>query len=188
MSEKPTVINPSSGLFARNPTHIEEANEADDQDEIVKAIKGSNAKRMRVVYTYGDVDPKNPIPFMGITKIREMPEESAIQMCKNIMRNRPNIFKMNIKLGNYPSTRRIDNIKTRALNSDKQRYPTEVGEKFGELLSDPSLHVVEISYRVNTMSNGIFSTSAEVFVTNDEEYQDNKFFSPTIEFEYIKTT
>lgn len=185
-AEKDAIINPSSGLFARNPTHIEEANDANDQEDIVKAIKGAGAKQIRVRYAYADVDPKNPIPLMGILKIRDMPEESIVKLCQNLMRNRPNIFRVNIKLGNYPSARRIDNNKTRVLASSKQRHPTEIGEKIGDLFADKALNVVEISYRVNDMNQGAFSTTAEVHATTSDEYSSDEFFSPVIEFEYIK--
>ena len=192
MTDKQTnsdaLINPSSGLYARNPTHITEAKYAENQDDIVKAIKDSGVKRMTIKHDYSNVDPKTPIPMMGILKVREMSSESAIRFCQSLMRSRPNIFKVHVKLGEYSSAHRIDNLKTRMMNSNKPRFHTEIGEKMGDLLSDKAMLVTEIKYTVHSADTGYFSATAEIHGTTEEEYFDDKLFSPTIEFEFIKTT
>jgi hypothetical protein len=183
------VKNPSSGLYGRNPTHVDAANEAEDQSDIVKSIKGTPAKRMRIAYQYSDIDKQSPPPLAGILKIREMTEEQAISFAKSLMRTRPNIFKVRIRLGSYPNSRRISNPRTRTLDSNKPRFHTEVGEKIGVLLADKNMLVTEIKYMVDNAEPGFFSAKAEVYGTTDiKEYSDNKYFSPTIEFEFIKTS
>jgi hypothetical protein len=187
--DKDAVKNPSSGLYGRNPTHILEANDAEDQSDIVKSIKGSGAKRMRVLYEYKDADMSSPPPLAGILKMREMSEQDAVAFCKNMMRTRPNIFKAHIKLGNYPTSLRIDNRRTRLLNSRKPRFHTEIGEKIGALLADKTVLVTEIKYVVHNADPGYFNATAEVYgVRTMEEYLDEKSFNPSIEFDFVKTT
>jgi len=182
------VRNPSTGLFARNPTHIKEAQYASDQSDIVKAIKDTGVKRMIVTYNYAEIDNKNLPPLMGIRKIREMTTESAIKFCQSLVRSRPNIFRIHVKLGDYPGAKRVDNGKTRLLNSSKPRFHTEIGEKMGDILADRNLNVTEIKYIVHNADPGYFSATAEVYGTSKEEYHDDQFFAPMIEFEFIKTT
>ena len=182
------VINPSSGLISRNTTHQELASYAETQSDIVKAIKNTGVKRMRITHEYSNVDMINPPPLMGITKIREMSIESAQKFCKSLMRSRPNIFKVHIKLGDYPSATRLGGPKVQVLNSNRPRFHTEIGEKIGDLLSDKTLRTTEITYTVNNADPGYFSAIAEVLGTTEEEYKDDKLFKPIISFEFIKTT
>jgi hypothetical protein len=182
------VRNPSSGLLARNPTHIQEAKDADDQSDIVNAIKQSGVKRMRIRHDYTDVDKSNPPPLVGVLKIRDMTEEAAVNFCKNLMRSRPNIFTVHIKLGDYPNARRLDNSKTRMLNANKARFNTEVGAKMGEILADRNMNVTELKYIVSSAEPGRFDATSEVYGTTQEEYFDDEHFKPVIEFEFIKTT
>jgi len=182
------IINPSSGLLARNPTHIEEAKDALDQSDIVNAIKDTGVKRLKLKFDYGVMDPKSPLPLAGILKIREMSEQEAQGFCRQLTRTRPNIFQIHIKLGNYESVQKLDNYKTRTLDSNKPRFHTEVGEKMGIILADRNMRVCEIKYTVSSIELGRFNASAEVFGTTLEEYEDDERFSPTIALEYIKTT
>jgi hypothetical protein len=184
------VRNPSSGLFGRNPTHQEVAEYAKDQSSIVKAINasGKGVQRMRVTYDYYDMDPASPPPMAGITDIRSMSLERAQQYCKTLMRSRPNIFRMEIKLGDYPSQRRVDNIRTRMLNSDEPRFHTELGDKIGEILADKTMLVTHLVYTVHNAEPGSFHATGEVFGTTEAEYFDDENFKPSINFEFIKTT
>jgi len=182
------LINPSSGLFSRNPTHAGVAEYAEDQSDIVKAIKESGIQRKMVTYNYADYDPTDPPPLVGITKIREMKPESAQNFFKNLMRSKPNIFKMHIKLGEYPSVRRLNSGKIQALTTNKPRFQTELGVLMGDIMTDPSMRVTEIRYVVNNADPGTFNTSAEVYGTTEAEYKNNKLFKPIISFEFIKTT
>lgn len=186
MSEQTNTKNPSSGLPYRNPSHMLEANDAEDQSEIVKAIKKTGVKRMVVTYDYANMDKQSPPPLAGITKIREMSPEQAMGYCKQLMRSKPNIFRVNIKLGNY-NQRRVDNQKTRLLNSNRARFHTEIGEKIGDVLADKNMLVTEIKYIIDKTLDGAFSATAEVYGTTTEEYFDDKNFAPTISFEFIKT-
>lgn len=183
-----TIINKSSGLFARNPSHILEADNAEYQSDIVDAIKKTGVKRMQIRYDYSDIDKKSPPPLSGILKIREMSQEQAISFCKNLMRSKPNIFQVHIKLGDYQSLRRIDNAKTRLLDSRKPRFHTEIGEKMGDLLADKTMLVTEIRYVVHNADPGYFSATAEVYGTTETEYFNDELFAPQIAFDFIKTS
>lgn len=182
------IINPSSGLLARNPTHIEEAKNALDQSDIVNAIKDTGVKRMTVTYDYGVMDPKTPLPLAGILKIRDMNEQEASGYCKQLMRFRPSIFYVHIKLGDYQNTRRLENFKTRALNANRPRFHTDVGNLLGTVLADKSMRVTEVKYVISSAEPGRFSATAEVYGTDIEQYEDDDLFSPTIKLEYIKTS
>ena len=182
------VINQSSGLFARNPTHVQLAENAEDQSDIVKAINYSGVKRMTVRYDYSEMDKGTPLPLMGILKIREMDREAAMNFCRNLMRSRPNIFKVHIRLGDHQNIRRIDNQDTRLLAGQKPRFHTEIGEKMGAVLSDKRYLVTELKYVVHNAEPGQFNSTAEVYGTTEEEYMDDEKFSPVIEIEFIKTT
>lgn len=191
MTEKfnPNALrNPSSGLLGRNPTHQEIAAYADDQSDIVRAINESGVKRMRVTYDYADLDPANPPPLSGILNVRDMTEDQARQFCRTLMRSRPNIFKVDIRLGDHPSARKVDSIKARMLNSNKPRFHTELGDKLGDILADRSMCVTRIVYTVHNAEPGYFHATGEVYSTTPEEYENDQLFKPTINFEFIKTT
>ncbi len=183
-----SVKNPSSGLYGRNPTHRELAYHAEDQSDIVKAIKESGVRRIQVSYDYADMDPSNPPPMMGIVEIRTMTTEQAQKFCRTLMRSRPNIFKVHIKLGDYPNAKRLDSGKIRMLNSNKPRFHTELGDKIGDILADKALLVTELVYIVHNADPGYFNATGEVYGTTEEEYVDSENFKPTINFEFIKTT
>jgi hypothetical protein len=182
-------LNPSSGLFGRNPTHVDIANEAANQDEIVKAIKGSGAKEGQVTWYYDKVDPDiGAPPCSGITKIRNMSESEVEGFCQNLMRTRPNIYRLHLILGKYPNKRKIDNPKTNQLSSRKPRFPREIGNKLATVLSDKSLYTTEIIYTVHNTEPGFFNATAEVFGVSEADYYNDELFSPAIRIDFVKTT
>jgi hypothetical protein len=180
------IINPSSGLYGRNPTHVDIAKTARDQEELAKAVREAGASNVPIVYDYRNVDLKNPPPLMGITKIRNMSLEEATGFCKSMLRSKPNITKLHIKLGEYPRTQRIENGKIRALNSTQPRYYSEIGEKVADILTDKSMLIVELLYVVHATEP--FSASAVAYGTNQTDYSNNELFGPLIELDYIKLT
>jgi hypothetical protein len=122
----------------------------------------------------------------GFTKIREMGPESIEKLMKSLMRFRPNIFKVHIKLGSYPNARRIDNSKTRMIGATKPRFHTEVGEEIGKCLSDPQMLVTDLLYVVHNSEAGSFYSTGEVWgVPTQEEYLNDELFEPTVEIEYF---
>jgi hypothetical protein len=186
MSENTSNRNESSGLPVRNPTHMTEADNADDQSDIVKAIRKTGVKRMVVTYDYSNIDKQNPPPLAGIIHVRDMTVQQAQKYCSNLLRSKPNIFKLHIKLGEYEGKKRISNAKTRLLDSSKARFHSELGEKFGDVIADKTMHVTEIIYRVNNNEPGRFDAAAEVYGVSEEEYLDDENFKPSISFEFIK--
>jgi len=181
---KPEDVMHPTGVFFRNPTHTEEANRAADQSEIVKAISGANRERISEVLSF--TEESKPWTLPGFMKIREMDKQAAEGLCKSLMRYRPNIFKVHIKLGEYGDAQRLDNHKTRQLSSFKARFHTDVAETLAEILSDPVMNVTEIIYTVQNADPGNFRATGEVFgMVADEDYANDELFKPGILIEYF---
>lgn len=177
------VLHPT-GVFYRNPTHKEEADNAIDQSQIVKAIIGANRQPHTETLTY--TEDSKPWIFPGFAEINTMDLVDTKQLCKNLMRFRPNIYKVHIKLGNYKSTRSIDTAKTRALSSFEPRFHTDVAEKIAEVLADKSLRVTEIIYTVHSAEPGQFQAIGEVFgMVSDEEWKNKELFQPEVHLKYF---
>lgn len=177
-------INPSTGLFARNPTRVGISENAENQQDIVNAVKGVKQKVVRMIYDYSNIDKTDPPPLSGIVKIREMAEEQKLGFFKTLMRYKPNIIKLHISLGDYKNKKRASNSRINLLNSNKQRFHTEVAEKMADVFSDPTINVVEVIYTV-TLTTSSIMTYAEVFTVSKEDYDNNEFFSPAIGIEYM---
>jgi len=182
--DQDAVINPSSGIYARNPTRVELTNRAEDQDEIVKAIKGARRTKQTVRLTYED--KKQPPALPGVIHLRKMEEPAIIRLCQSLMRMKPNIFKIHIKLGNYENQQAVHNGKTRDLGANKQRFYTEIGSIMGSILADRTLNVTELVYTVHDVNPGLFNASGEVYGgVSDEDYDNDKLFDPIIEIVYF---
>lgn len=180
------LINPSTGIFARNPTRVEITSTARDQQEIAQAVKGSQKKIGRVVYEYKNINKKDPPPLFGILNIRDMTEPQLVNFFKNALRSKPNIIKLHISLGEYKGAKRLNNSKTSRLEGNIQRYYSEVAENIAEIFADYKNKVVELIYTVNLNSPGYFNTTAEVYYVSEEEYRNDELFSPVIGLEYIE--
>jgi hypothetical protein len=178
-----------NGLYAQNPTHIIEAANSLDQNEIVKQVLGSSSgvqhKSLVIDYHPFLMGQKKMIELPGITKIREISEEDGIELGRSLMRYRPGVFSLIIKLGEYTSKKRIENAKTRQLDAFRPRFNTEIGEKIGDVLVDRTLRVVELKYIVITNKENAFEARAEVYGTTEEEYADDSKFSPILRLEYL---
>jgi len=185
----PKNVNPEdvmhpTGVYFRNPTHMEEADNADVQSQIVKAIVGAKREHKTEVLTYKE-DAK-PWVLPGIAHIREMDQPAVEQLCKSLMRFRPNIFKIHIKLGEFPETKMVETPKTRNLSSFEPRFHTDVAKKLSEILSDRTLNVTEIIYTVHSAEAGNFRATGEVFgYVDDEDYESDEFFDPAVLIEYF---
>jgi len=181
---KPEDVMHPTGVFFRNPTHTEEANMADDQSEIVEAIKGAKRERVTETLTYTEEDKPWVLP--GFAFVKDMDEQGIEGLCKVLMRYRPNIFKVHISLGNYPNAQQINNHKTKNLTSFKPRFHTDVAKKMAEILSDRTMNVTEIIYTVHSADPGNFRAIGEVFgMVSDEDYKNPELDSPAVRIEYF---
>jgi hypothetical protein len=182
--------NPSSGLPVRNPSHIFEADRANEQSDIVKNLKTHDAGRQgQVTWVYDEATmEKGAPPMAGIRKIREMSEDQAKNFGKSLMRVHPNIYRVHLVLGEYNNKREISNGKTRTLFASAPRFPSEVGEDIGAILADKSLLVTEIIYEVLSNDPGSFRATVKVYGVNAADYEDDKLFCPAIKIDYLKTT
>lgn len=175
--------NPSTGMLVRNPSHVEVAANAEDQRQIVQAIKEHRVSWQKAIYDYSD---RSRIPGLpGMLKIREMNEHNMLGFCATLLRAKPNITGIHIKLGDYPGAHEYTGPKVSKLRSYEPRAPREIAEDFASLLSDPSLNIVELRYTVNNAMPGNFEAVATAKVTNMEEYQDDRLFEPHLEIEFF---
>lgn len=182
------MYNPSSGMLTRNPTHVEVAETADDQQEIVNAIRDMRVKHMKSIYDYTDYDPESPslIPGLpGLLALRDMGENDMLGFCRTLMRTKPLITRIYLKYGDYDYKREYRGGKIQKLQSHKPRHPTEIAVFISDLLSDNSLNIVELEYKVNSAGTGNFHSMGTAYGTNDASYKDKSLFKPYLEIEYV---
>jgi len=108
---KPEDVMHPTGVFYRNPTHKEEADNAMDQSQIVRAIIGAGRERLNMVLTY--TEDSKPWILPGFAEVRTLDHPSLVELCKSLMRFRPNVFKIHIKLGDYKGSKPINTNRTR---------------------------------------------------------------------------
>ena len=184
--DKDAIRNPADGIIARNPTRLEITKNSESQKEIMEAVMGvTYAPTDTVVYDYSSIDREDPPPMAGVLKIREMSESQLKGFFKSLMRSKPNIVKMQLKLGEYQNKSRVINSRAALLNSNKQRFHTEVAERLADVFADHTVNVVEVIYKVNNKDQNYFSATAEVYSVPSEDYNDDKLFAPAIGIEYI---
>ena len=179
------VIHPT-GIFSRNPTDLETRNRATDQSDIVKELTLSGRGKIVEVFEYLPQDIPHTLP--GVLKIRTMVEEDMKNFFKSVMRIRPNIFKLHIKLGEHTNLRPSYDRKVTNIASQAPRWATEIGLDMAQLFLDKRLNVVEMIYTIQNAAVGTFSSTCEVFTTTDEEYNDDKLFNPGIIIEYYQNS
>lgn len=180
------IRNPSDGIIARNPTRLEITANADDQNEIMQAVMGiTNQPTDTVIHDYSKIDKTDPPPMAGVVKIREMSEKQLKGFFKSLMRSKPNIIKMHLKLGEYTNKTRVVNSRAALLNSNKQRFHTEVAERLADVFADHTVNVTEVIYRVNNKDPNYFSATAEVYSVPSEDYENEDLFSPAIGLEFL---
>lgn len=180
---KPEEVIHPNGTFFRNPSNKVIRDRAKDQTSIVENIKGSTRKRTTEVLQYRPQD--EPFKMPGVLKLRSLTEEQIRDMFKSLMRLRPNILKLHIKLGEYPSFRPIRDRKVDQLGSSEPRFSEELAEDFATLLADKRLLVTEVIYTVHTADQGNFSSTCEAYGVTEEEYKNDKLFTPAILLEYF---
>lgn len=183
--DKDAVLNPSNGIFARNPTRLNITANADSQQEIVTAVMGAKQRTDTIVYDYSNIDKSDPPPMAGILSIREMTEKQLNGFFKTLMRSKPNIIRLHLKLGEYTNKSRVNNNRSGLLNSSKQRFHTEVAERMADVFDDHTVNVVEVMYTVNNENPNYFSATAEVYSVPREDYDNDELFAPKIGIEHL---
>lgn len=186
--DKNAMYNPSTGLLVKNPTHMEVAETSDDQVEIVNAIRDMRVKHMKSIYDYTDYNAKSPSPIPGlpgVLKIRDMEEEEMIGFFRVLMRVKPLITRVALKLGDYDFKREYRGTKIQKLDARKPRHPTEVAVLMADLMSDKTLSIIEMEYKVNSAKAGEFQARGKAFGTREEDYLNDELFKPYLEIEYI---
>jgi hypothetical protein len=181
---KPEDVMHPNGTYFRNPSDKTLRDRAQDQTAIVDSISGgNNRKKTTEVFQYRPQD--EPFTLPGVLKLREMNSEQIKAFFKNLMRVRPNILKVHIKMGEYPSSRPLRDRKIDQIGSSEPRYSAELAEDLKEVFSDKRLMVVELIYTVHNADAGNFSSSCEAYGVTAEEYENDEFFKPALLIEYF---
>lgn len=173
--------NPSSGMLVRNPSHEEVAARANDQREIVAAIKESKANWQKAVYDYSDPSRIPGLP--GILKVRSLDEKNLLGFCLSLMRAKPNITGISLKLGDYENATEVRGGRINNLHSLQPRNPSDVAKDLADLFM--SSNIVEFNYTINSAKIGSFSATATAKEVDDETYKDDSLFKPYLEIEYF---
>lgn len=184
--DKNSVRNPSTGIYARNPTRLDVTEDAESQQEIANAIKGIGQTIGIAQYDYSTMHKSDPLPLAGVLHLREMELEQLQAYFKTVMRYRPNIIKIHIKLGEYENKRKINNSRTSLLNANKQRYATDIANIVADIFDDHASNVVELVYTVNNTDPAYFSTSVEAYGVSQEDYNNDELFAPALGMKYIE--
>jgi hypothetical protein len=180
-----SMINPSSNLYVRNPSHQDQAERAKDQEELVEAIREVQGKRRTKVYTYEGGDTSDEVTLPGVLDIRSMKHGEIQEFCKSLMRLKPNITRLHLSLGDYPNTREFRGPRVQRLQSTKPRNPTEIAEDVAELMHDSTNRVVELDYQVNNAKPGQFEAIGKAWVADESDYQDDSCFNPVLTIDYV---
>jgi hypothetical protein len=182
-----TMVNPSSNMIARNPTRVDLSKDADDQREIVSAIKDAQARRMKVFYEYKHLEDGSweftGLP--GLIKFHEMSDPELVEFCRTMMRCKPNITGIELSLGKYNDIKEYTGPKIGKLNFRKPRYPTEVAEDWASLIGDKALRVVKVQWQIKSAGPGAFECIGKAWTTSEDEYNDKEKFSPSLDIEYF---
>lgn len=179
------------GIFYRNPTHLEEAERALTQSDIVKQVNQSRRGRQHELFEYTEEKESRYLP--GTIKIREMVragepvEENAIDPLigyfNSFLKVRPSIYMARIRLGDYPSQQEVKNRYVTRVGSTNPRSYKDISKSIAELFR--AHNIVDFAYVVESATPGKFSSRAFAFETTDPEYDNDQYFNPIVEIEYI---
>ena len=171
-----------NGMMFRNPSHINEAEESDDQRQIVDSLTKMGQKRVVEHYTFEDRTEVKGFP--GVFDIRGLDKDNLKGLFTAILKSKPNIISVHLKLGDYPHVKKYTGQEMGPLNDNKPRWPSEQAEKFAELFANQN--VAEIRYAVHEATPGNLRVLTEATVTEyREEYVDDELFKPELAIEYI---
>ena len=177
------VMHPKTGLFFRNPSNLDLRNRAETQSQIVKELTEAKRTRQVKVFTYTEDDM--PFVLPGILKIRELEKEQLEGLFKSVIRIRPNIFKIHIKLGEYSEQKPIINNKVSRIGSSEPRHLADVAKDLADVFADKRFLVTELIYSIHSAELGNFSSSCEAWGTTEKQYENNKLFNPGVLIEYF---
>jgi len=194
--KKGKIKNPTTGLYSRNPTHVEESEYARTQADIVAAVTQSGRKiKQLTLENYLDEDEKmneagKGNPLSGIRRIRSMEEEECKDFFATVMKFRKDILTLQVSLGNYDinKTKQVTgNNKINALNTmNGGLWPTQLGHRIGELMSDRRLNIVWMQYDITFGPSGTMF-QLEFHGADDDSYEDEALFDPKIYVKYQTT-
>lgn len=185
--DKNAAINPSSNLYARNPTRME-ISHAENQRDIVDQIKAAGAghKKIRYLYVRDEEGNWEYSGLPGVLYVKEMTDEQLEEFFRTLLRSKPNIIGLNLSLGEYKNKAPYTGTKLSALNFNRPRHPTDVAADMASLFGDPALRIVEFSWQINSAAAGSFRTEAKAYSVPQEDYDDKEQFSPCLTIEYFQ--
>lgn len=173
----------NEGIFYKNPTHLEEAERAVNQSDIVNAIKESRRARKHEKFLYG---PEHNTIFMpGTVEIRSMERDELTGFFKTLLKVRPYIFMLRVSLGEYPSLQELRGRLVTNVGATHPRPFKETAEAIADLFANNN--IVEFIYVIDNADPGKFHSSAFAYTADADEYESDEYFEPCLEIEYISS-
>lgn len=182
----PSEVLNNQNIFYKNPTHLDEASRAIQQSDIVRAIRQTQTEKKRMVITYKDNNQN--ILFPGVPKIKNLIKqengEDLQKLFHSILRSRPNIYSFRISLGEYKNLSQVRTKNVLNLGSTSYIDNVEVAKRISSIFMDQK-RIVDLVYYIEKTASSNYLSSAAVFETTEEEYEDNSIFNPIVEMEYV---
>lgn len=169
------------GIFYRNPTHLEEAERAVKQSDIVESIKGSRRTKQHEKFLYGPESTTTIMP--GIREIRSMSRDTRVGFFRTLLKIRPYIYMLRVSLGEYKSIKELNGRLVNNIGSTHPRSYKETAESIADIFEKHN--IVEFVYVIDSAEPNKFHSVAYAFEADQEEYESDECFEPCIEIEYI---
>lgn len=180
---RPEDVMHPTGVLYKNPTHLQEADRASSQSDIVKEIKKQKNTVIHETFTYEDLT--NIKAFPGMAKFNELDLNGLKSLFKVITKYRPNIFRIRVALGTeYSDLEQVYDNKVTNVSSNTPRNSEDIADSMAKLFEDSRLNVVDMLYQVTDTSAGHFNADAVSF--SSEERFNTEYFNPIVEIEYYK--
>lgn len=176
------AINPETGICFRNPSHFDEAEKAENQKEIVEAVKQAQRTRQTVQYDYEDKMEVKKMP--GVFHLREMDADNLTGFFKALLRAHPKTIGIHLSLGEYPSAKLYNGPAMRDLNANRLKTTHERAEELSKLFLEAN--VTELRYAIDAVGPGRIEMTVEAAVANEEEYKNDKLFKPRLSVEFVQ--
>jgi hypothetical protein len=177
------IFNPSTGMLYKNPSHLEEALRASNQTELLKMLSDRGRQKLTETFKF---DEGRQLFLPGFKRFLELEFEEVQGLMNSLMRSRPNIFKVHIRLGDYPTGKRVENRNIRALHLVAPQPPSEIGKLLANAIFDKNDRVVELLFSCSSIDSGNFHADCTAVGTTKEEFEDKELFKPIVEISYFQ--
>jgi hypothetical protein len=171
-------------VFFRNPSLVGKADDVDNQQELVQKLMAEKKASGEITFEY--TDESKPCSFPGFAKIRDLKKSQLTGLFNSVLRYKPNIIQLHIRLGHYPNAKQLHSVALNECGASKPRWPRDIAPKFANVFSDPNKKIVEFIYVVSNAEPGNFRAHAQaMYVETEEEYRNEEYFEPAIGIRYF---